>query len=385
MVNRKTTPVDVFTVLRGLLMLLAAPLLSVGLSYLLGWLFFKIGSRLQNPQHLGTVLSMVILVAFLVYNFSVSGSMGDATAMQAQLDAFPPAAWMMRFIAFGELRALLCVLAVTVLPFALGICLFSAVYGEKQQSFRSKKTGLDFTARTPRRALLRKEARRYFASSVYVVNTIFGLVMMAGGTAALLIFRAKALDFLASAEFFRLILAPLLAMAYSWMASTVYITAASISLEGRSLWILKANPVETRDIFAAKIQLNLLVAAPVTLLCSAVGAFALRLPLADALCVMLLPLLTTLLISVGGLYINLLFPKLDWTEEGAVVKQSMSAMLCFFLGGFFVVVPPVVYLLCFSHVPFLWAALAIAALYLLLTAFFWLRLCGDGSRRFAAL
>jgi ABC-2 type transport system permease protein len=52
----------------------------------------------------------------------------------------------------------------------------------------------------------------------------------------------------------------------------------------------------------------------------------------DGMILILLPQAACVLIAVGGLAINLHFPKLDWTNEIYVVKQGLSAMLAMFGG-----------------------------------------------------
>lgn len=49
----------------------------------------------------------------------------------------------------------------------------------------------------------------------------------------------------------------------------------------------------------------------------------------DAICVMILSLFLIVFSCVFGLWINLLFPKLDWENETVAVKQSAAS----FLGG----------------------------------------------------
>ena len=44
----------------------------------------------------------------------------------------------------------------------------------------------------------------------------------------------------------------LLVAAFSAFSATTYISACSISIEGRKLWILRSLPLSVRDIFAAK-------------------------------------------------------------------------------------------------------------------------------------
>lgn len=380
-----TMSAGMLVVLRGLLVLLLTPLLPVGISYLLSWLFFCLGSRLRNPQHIATAFALVLLVAYLLFVFMVSGNSAAAPDIQSQFRSFPPAAWMMQFIAFGDLSGFVAFLALTVLPFALGVRLSARIFGREMRSFHSQNKTLDFRPHSPLRALLRKESRRYFSSSTYVVNTIFGLVMMVAATAALLIFRSRVLELLALVPMLSHAAAPLLTAAYSWIVSTVSISAVSVSLEGRSLWLLKSLPVQVRDIFAAKILFNVIIVAPVALVCTVCSACALDLPFGDALAVVLATLLAALLIAVVGLCFNLLFPRLDWTDESAVVKRSMSMMLSFFLGGFLVAAMPVGCLLLFAQVRFSLTGSALAVIYLLLSIILWRRLNHAGKRRFAAL
>ena len=66
---------------------------------------------------------------------------------------------------------------------------------------------------------------------------------------------------------------------------------------------------------------------------------ALKFSILTMLLIMLLPNLIALIISFGGLLINLYFPKLKWDNETAVVKQSMSVLLTMILGVLLTVLP----------------------------------------------
>ena len=80
-----TMSAGMLVVLRGLLVLLLTPLLPVGISYMLSWLFFSLGSRLRNPQHIATAFALVLLVAYLLFVFMVSGNSAAAPDMEQEV------------------------------------------------------------------------------------------------------------------------------------------------------------------------------------------------------------------------------------------------------------------------------------------------------------
>ncbi len=109
-------------------------------------------------------------------------------------------------------------------------------------------------------------------------------------------------------------------------------TAVSISLEGKTLWILKEAPVATGSIFDAKAACSMAVSIPISLVTSILFAFALSLSAAQCLLLFLACAAMATFMALLGLVINLRFPKLDADNDTVVVKQSLSAMLGLFGG-----------------------------------------------------
>ena len=114
-------------------------------------------------------------------------------------------------------------------------------------------------------------------------------------------------------------------------------TGVSISLEGKSLWILKSIPADVKEIFLAKILINLaLIMVPSTLSLLGLG-IAFHLPLLYYLTGILMLAVSALFISMLGLLINLRFPKLEFDREVVVIKQSLSAFLSIMIPMFLAV------------------------------------------------
>lgn len=108
-------------------------------------------------------------------------------------------------------------------------------------------------------------------------------------------------------------------------------TMASISIEGKQIWIAKNLPVSVLMIFASKILVNLTVLAP-TLLASLLICYTMQLSFIDSLLIVLLAASFSIFVSLYGLVINLSFPNLSWTNETVIVKQSMASMISVFTG-----------------------------------------------------
>ena len=221
-----------------------------------------------------------------------------------------------------------------------------------------------------RGALLRKEARRWFGTPVYVFNTGIGLLLLPGAGVAALIYQESIAQFTEMAG--GLILAPLLMAGIAFCLSTVAITGSSISLEGKQLWLLSAPPVPVTTILGMKVAFQLLVILP----CLAAGwlmlCLAFALTPAERVLLLIDSLLFALMCAPFGLWINLHFPKLDAVNDAVVVKQSASAMLSTFL-------PMVLVLLFFPAVALFPGALgqrgpaAVYAVILAAAAFFFFR------------
>ena len=143
--------------------------------------------------------------------------------------------------------------------------------------------------------------------------------------------------------------APIAAAAVCMVLSTVAITAPSVSLEGRTIWLSQSLPVTPWQVLRAKLAVHLWVGGIPALLCGVAVAAALRLPFPTAVMTVILPLLFTLLQACFGLFVNLLHPNLTWVSEMTPIKQSLGVLFSLLggwgyaallgVGGYFLTVP----------------------------------------------
>jgi ABC-2 type transport system permease protein len=218
------------------------------------------------------------------------------------------------------------------------------------------------------------------SSSLYVTNTAFGYVMMlALGIAAVAIqnevFRAA----LADPSIRRLLIAVPLALGVITAMSAT--TGSAISMEGKQFWIVRTMPIPAKDLFISKILVSMTLAVPSIILTGTLLGIGLKMEAAMWPWLYITPLVCALFAAVFGLSVNLALPKLDWTNEAEVVKQS-AAMAAAMFGGMGCMLVPTVLVAVLG----LYWLLPLATLVLLgVTAMIWQRLLKRGEKRLSAI
>ncbi len=324
------------------LSLLLPPLLSVvvlTLSCVLGWVVALISSRLRRKNAAIVALSLAFLAAyFYLYGRAYEMLQGILADAQAVSEGIRTALYPLYLMGKGAQGSILAMLGFA----AIVLALFGVVYLLLSRSFlrltfssrtaarvRARKTG-SLKAGSVSGALLRKELRRFLGSSVYMLNCGLGVVMMPVAAVALLL-KADAvrnmLSILPGAEGFL----PLIAAAgVCALISMVDLTAASVSLEGKTLWLVQSLPVTGWQVLRAKVQLHLLLTLPPVLLLCICTAIALRLLPLQAMLLFCIAAGFALFSALFGLALNLRLPVMHWTNETVPVKQSASVLLSLF-------------------------------------------------------
>lgn len=188
------------------------------------------------------------------------------------------------------------------------------------------------------KALWKRELRRYFASSIYVLNTMIGYVLLVMAAVAFwIIGEEKMLQMLGLP--FQIELIPILPFALTLIGNMMPMAACSISMEGKQWWIAKTLPITMKQILDGKIAANLSIALPFFAVAEVFVVLAVRSTLSEGIWLILIPLVYTMFLSVAGLSINLAVPLMEWESEVRVVKQSASMMLELLLGFVSALIP----------------------------------------------
>ena len=331
-------------IVAAIVLFIFVPMIPVGLGLLISTLFsrFKLGAKTKMIRN--TIGVAAFIAVYILFLSSSSGLTQRLLANPSGFIAgagkyFPPLKWCMEGAQLNW-SSLLLFAAVSVAFIALVAWVasmrFSHSVGNVNASPAAKNEGFsNAKAQSPFFALFRKEASGYFSSFSYFMNTAFAPILLIAGA----IYAAISISGNASSEFASVdassIIAPLALVIVFFVISMSSTTAAAISIEGRRLQQLKAMPIKPKDIFKAKIVLNLLICGLPVLAASAVVVATGVLEPLDWAIILAAAVFYLLFISAMGLLINLRHPKLEWTNENAVVKQSASVMLTIGLGFIF--------------------------------------------------
>ena len=260
-------------------------------------------------------------------------------AIQGLESAFPPARILGEGLQKPDFPILLVYLAISLLVFAITVFIlgrnFFAISARLRTVTRHREYQMEaLKEQSVMKALVKKEAARYFSSGIYVSNTIVGPVLAIGFSVALAF-----MDLSKQIEGWPMIhLEAALPYLLGGFFSMMSISSCSISMEGKNWWIPRSLPLSTREILGAKALFNLIFLAPVYGLMEVILMFTVRANLVDRLWLLLIPLAGIPFSVLLGLFLNLKFPKLHWENATEVVKQSAASGLSL-LGGFALLIP----------------------------------------------
>lgn len=239
----------------------------------------------------------------------------------------------------GEPIFLLCVAAVFLLFLCIVYLLLSKSFlkiaTSTAKSPKSVYNGKPIKQKTVFGALLKKEFKRFTSSANYMLNCAIGSVfMIAAGIAALVklseVFSYEDLAAIMSG------FAPTIAIAGVMLISSMNtITAPSISLEGKNLWIVKNLPLDARLMLKAKVFLHVIVTLVPAAFLSVCLSVSLKLTPVVAIISFAITVVFVFLSAEFGLLLNLNHPNLKWSNETAVIKQSLPVFIAMFAGMIF--------------------------------------------------
>lgn len=331
----------------GLIVTMFIPLIPIAISVFVGALITAVSSRTKHKNLVSIVLSMALVVGVMLGSTKLAMvEEVDIEQLQNMLGLvldfiggiYPPAIWLGEAMLKGDFVLCFACVAGGVVLLGIVIALVSATYKWVSQGLYSTHAKHDYQMKKLQTtsilgALYKREFKRYFASSIYVTNTIVSPVMgMLFAVAMLFVgpemLQGVATDFHAQTGVV-LNMNSMIPMALGTVFCMLPITAVSISMEGKQWWIAKSLPIKTEDILNSKLLMHLSVIGPfyfLAVLCIIIGQ---RPGLMELLWLVLFPLTAIIFSCVFAQTANLKLAVFDWENEVTVVKQSASS----FVGG----------------------------------------------------
>lgn len=322
----------------------ALALAATAVSIALAWVMSLVIPSAGRGRVVANVTALVALVSLVMASVPAAQRLeevllSDPQAFVATVEHWTWGARALRDLAVdGSWTAGLLLLALAVATLAAVSTLIGATYGRNVGLGTRTRRGVQpgrhrrWRTRSPFVALLRHESQRFTASTVYLVNTSFGVVVLLVGAGWLLAGGGlpEAVPALATAT--GIPLAVMAAIAVTGPVALTCTTAPSISLEGGRLWILRSAPVDPLVVLGAKVALNLLLVVPVLVPVSVALTVAIDGSVVEGLAILAIGSLTSLVVAQAGLLANLAWPVLDAVSDVVVVKQSISVLVALVAG-----------------------------------------------------
>lgn len=364
------------------------------LSCILGWVVAMVSGRVKNKSFVTVVLSLGFIggyyyVYFQAYNILMN-FLANADTLAENARSFWNPLYHLGLSAEGNVKSMLLLTAAVA-----GI--FSVVYFTLWHSFLKLATGNRGAAKVRYKettakagnadsALLRKEFRHFAGSSTYMMNCGLGIIFLVVAGIALLLRQELIKETVYGMVGADNTFVALLATAMVCILTTMNdMTAPSVSLEGKNLWLAQVLPVSGWQVLKAKLKMHLIL----TLLPTAFLVICVEIVFGfDMIYRILFPVIAALfvvLMAELGLAVNLKMPNLNWTSEIVPVKQSVGVMIALFGGWAIVIGFGVQYVVLADFVSPLVYLIAVGVLLLVGTGILLLWLKNRGEKIFAAL
>ena len=377
----------------ALMMILLVSLIVFIISCGLGYVVAKISRKIKNKSIVIVLLSLCAIAVYYVLYFkamnAVSELVENAALYGEQIKNSAYALYLFGSVGTGDALSIIIFTAAVAAVLALVWYLISksfikiATYTAGAPRARSavKAAG----AKSPFAALVSKEFSKFVSSPLYMLNSALGVIMIPAAGVFILLKGGSLVEVMTSTFGSSDITAVFVCALLLFLFSMTDTAEASVSLEGKCIWIPQSLPVEPFAVLKAKLAVQLLLAgvpALFTLICAII---ALGLSPLTAVMFALAALSSLLLCSLFYLCMGLKFVNLTWTNETYPIKQGMGVLISLFgtwgYGLFFggVYLPFAFFLPAWIYLAFMAAAaLAVSAI-----LYNWLK--NKGSALFAQL
>jgi ABC-2 type transport system permease protein len=324
---------------------LLLPLFAFAASLLLAWLITILMAKLPMKNLVAIVFAVGFYLLYFYFSFSggfsklaVIGENAANNADKLSSGIMYPLYLFANGVLSGNVKDWLVFAIIAVLPFAVVFTVLASTFTRiltMAKSERKKK----YVARRLKSSgafwsLVKKEVTRLVGKPMIVLNMVIGGMMAIIIAIVFIVNRDMVFGALTVFELETGIAIPIAALAVVamvYVSSMCVASASQITLESKTMWILKSAPISVQEILKSKLMLQVFVATVPVLIGSGLVAAYSRAGLGEKLIIVLFPTVMTLLVGIVGLLFDLKFPKLQWTTEYQALKQNKATLYAMLL------------------------------------------------------
>lgn len=382
-------------ILGGLLLTLLISIFVLTLSCVLGWMVAKISLKLKNKSLITVVVSLAFIGGYYFFYFKaqmlLQNLIANVSVYGEKIKGTAYPLYLFGRIGTGDVFAMLIVSAVILGLFALVWMLISRSFlNTATASGKTAKKVYKEIAVKPKSisgALLSKEFARFLSSPNYMLNCGLGTLLLPIAGVLLLWKGSAVIDVMNGLFADKAACVPLLLCAMVCMVSSMNDMAApSISLEGKSLWLIQSLPIKPWQVLCAKLKVQLLLTGLPALFCLICFRIVYPYSALEFALTAFVVFTFILLSALFGLFLGLKTANINWTSELVPIKQSFGVLAAMFGSFAFTVLFCVWFMLLDGwKLGFAGYMTLISTVMLALSAVLWCWLRSRGCRLFAAL
>ncbi len=386
--------IGAFEISGAVILLITVSLFVLSLSCIFGYLVARVSLRLKNKSFVTVIIALVFFALYYFVYFKASSFISEFIKnVVIYGDAIKQRAYVTYIIgrsAEGDILSTLAVISAVLLLLFVTLYIISKSFikiatstaAVKKTAYKKEKQ----RSHTILTAVLLKEAGRFTSSANYMLNCGLGAVfMIAAGVFVL--FKGAVIREILSIQFAGLegLLYVAACAVLFFMISMNDISAPSVSLEGKTLWQIRALPVPTKTVLKAKLLLQIYVNIVPALFCAVCIIITLRPDVITGVMTVLLCSCYVVFHSLFSLFCGLHKVNLNWTNEIVPIKQGLNVLFAVFGGLGFSIVTGLSYLLLAAFISAWMYMLIIFALLLVLCVLLYRFISNKGVRIFEDL
>ncbi len=350
-------PITVSAVIYTILSFFFIPTFTQQIGSIIAYLLSLISSKMKNKKLLSNIITIFFTLGLITFIYLANSSLTQdlfVSGIPLWIKiVFPHINFLFNSITTGDFLQFLAFLAVTMAFALISVGIITIGYKKINSSLTShssKKNNkpLVYTNSKPLSSLIKKEAKTFFSSPTYFINSIIGPIMV---IVLAISMSLGARGIYGTYENFTSEYFIIMFVCFSSMCLGIGVpTSASISIEGTKFYLLKSFPISYKDIINSKLIFNIMLAIPFVLISCTIYVSVSPCNAGEIILVYLLPIISMITFSGLGLLTNLKWPKLDWLNEAQAVKQSMSLFVSMMISMMISLIPFLVYFLLFIEI-----------------------------------
>lgn len=336
----------------SLLMFFVLGFIVLSLTCIIGWIVALIATKFKNKKMMTAAISLLFIGLIYVFQFK-SNEIFKNVAMdmvgtgENLKHAFYPLYLIGESVGErGNILAFVATIAVAFVMMAIALALVSKSFRKmatakqvgKKKEFRQtqiKTSKINYT-------LYNKEKKRFWNSTNWMLNAGFGALIMLILAAVLFIkadmIMEKINPVIAIVPEFKAYLPIAIASAIVMIESMTCTTVASISMEGKSLWMIQTLPIDPIKLLMSKHKFSCNMQGLPAIAIAVAANYAFKMDNKQFVQLLLFVFIFTYTSAMFGLMMNLKHSRFDWTSESTVIKQGMAVVATLFGGWLFAIV-----------------------------------------------